>query len=417
MFYNINRVACGLLFVLCLFSTAAGATSLAQALSAAEGYSAELSANGHQVNALNDMADSAMQLPDPKLKFGIENVPVQGGNGHRLTREGMTMQRVGVMQQYVSSTKRERRSEAIRSEASKTAANAGVIRARLQRDTAQAWLNLAASQKTLKAVETLIAETRRQGSVQTAGVASGTASASSVLDLRLALSAMENEADNARRDVMIAQARLMQLTGQNITAVSGPLPHIERLPADEATLIAAIKQHPEIVQASREAATARAKSRQSEVAAIPDVGVEVYYAKRADGMDDMAGVMFTVDLPLFQGKRQDKDHAADVSRTYQATDQLTLLMREHQAVLNQLISQYHAAKAIYDRQVNEVLPLLRSKVRLVKAQYQSGGSGLSELLSARRELLNGEVARNNAEKALADAWAAIRYLTPQESQS
>ncbi len=414
---NLKRAACGLPLMLSLFSATAGATSLAQALSAAENYSAELSANGHQVNALNNMADSAMQLPDPKLKFGIENVPVEGGNGRRLTRDGMTMQRIGVMQQYVSSTKRERRSDAIRAEASKTAANTGVIRARLQRDTAQAWLNLATSEKTLKAIEALIAETRRQGGAQIAGVASGAANASSVLDLRLALNAMENEADNARRDLQIAQARLMQLTGQNITAVSGPLPRIGRLPADEATLIAAIKQHPEIVQASREAETARAKSRQSEVAAIPDVGIEVYYAKRADGMDDMAGVMFTVDLPLFQGKRQDKDHAADVSRTYQATDQLTLLMREHQALLNQLISQYNAAKAIYDRQVNDVLPLLRSKARLMKAQYQSGSSGLSELLAARRELLSGEIARNNAEKALADAWAAIRYLTPQESRS
>lgn len=417
MTFHLNRAACGLPLMLCLLSANAGATSLAQALDAAESYSAELSANQHQVNALNDMADSAMQLPDPKLKFGIENVPVQGGNGHRLTRDGMTMQRIGVMQQYVSSTKRERRSDAIRTEASKTAANADVIRARLQRDTAQAWLNLALSEKTLKSVEALIRETRRQSGAQTAGVASGSVSASSVLDLRLALSALENKADNARRDVQVAQARLMQLTGQSITAASGPMPRLERLPADEATLIAAIKQHPEIVQASREAETARAKSRQSEVAAIPDVGVEVYYAKRADGMDDMAGVMLTVDLPLFQGRRQDKDHAADVSRTYQATDQLTLLVREHQAALNQLISQYQAARAIYDRQVSDVLPLLRAKLRLVSAQYSSGSSGLSELLSARRALLNGEIDRNNAQKALADAWAAIRYLTPQESQS
>lgn len=57
--------------------------------------------------------------------------------------------------------------------------------------------------------------------------------------------------------------------------------------------------------------------------------VEVYYAHRAEGYDDMAGVMFSVDLPLFQSKRQDKDYAADVSRSMQAVDQLTLLKREH----------------------------------------------------------------------------------------
>lgn len=65
------------------------------------------------------MADSALQLPDPKLKLGIENVPVQGGNGHRLTRDGMTMGRVGIMQDYVSGDKRQRKADTLRAEAEK----------------------------------------------------------------------------------------------------------------------------------------------------------------------------------------------------------------------------------------------------------------------------------------------------------
>ncbi len=98
----LNKAARGLPLLLSLISANGWATTLAEALSAAESYSAELSANDHQVNALKNRADSAMQLPDPKLKFGIENVPLGGNNASRLTREGMTMQRVGVMQDYVS---------------------------------------------------------------------------------------------------------------------------------------------------------------------------------------------------------------------------------------------------------------------------------------------------------------------------
>lgn len=75
------------------------------------------------------------------------------------------------------------------------------------------------------------------------------------------------------------------------------MPRFERLPAESNLLRQAIKQHPEVVQASREADVAKARSAQSEVAAIPDVGIEVSYGKRADGYEDMAGVMFTVDLP------------------------------------------------------------------------------------------------------------------------
>lgn len=410
----LNKAACWLPLLLSLISTNGWATTLSEALSAAESYSAELSANDHQVNALKNRADSAMQLPDPQLKFGIENLPLGGNNASRLTREGMTMQKIGVMQDYVSSTKRERKADAITAEARQAAANTDVIRARLQRETAQAWLALAVAQKTLRSVQTLMSETSRQIGVQKAGVSSASASPGSVLDVQLALNAMKNEQDNARRDVQIAQARLLQLTGKAVRDISGPLPRIERLPADEAALMAGVKLHPEVIQAAREADLAKAKSDQSEVAAIPDVGVEVYYARRGDDYDDMVGVMFTVDMPVFQGKRQDKDHAADISRTYEANDRLTLLMREHQAQQYQLISQYHAAKAIYDRQQSEVLPLLRKKVSLVNAQYRSGSSALTELLAARRDLLSGEIASNNAEKALADAWAAIRYLIPQD---
>ena len=75
-----NKAACGLPLLLSLMSTNGWATTLSEALSAAENYSAELSANDHQVNALKNRADSAMQLPDPKLKFGIENVPLGGNN-------------------------------------------------------------------------------------------------------------------------------------------------------------------------------------------------------------------------------------------------------------------------------------------------------------------------------------------------
>src|SRR5688572_18233953 len=117
--------------------------TLPQALVAAQDYSAELSASRHQINALDNRADSAMQLPDPKLKFGIENLPVSGGNTDRFTREGMTMERIGIMQDYISSDKRQRKADTLRAESREVAATRQSIRARLQRDAALAWMELA----------------------------------------------------------------------------------------------------------------------------------------------------------------------------------------------------------------------------------------------------------------------------------
>lgn len=388
--------------------------SLQQTLAAAVHYSAELSANRNQSNALNAMADSARQLPDPKLKFGIENVPVQGSNSHRFTREGMTMQRIGIMQDYVSEDKRDRKAETILAQSASSVAKAEVIRATLQRSAAQAWLDLALSQKVLTAAQKLVAETERQIGVQKATVASGSSPASSVMDIRMTLLGMQDKVTLAQRDVTLAQTRLLQLTGEQIDNARGSLPRYQRLPADPAVLEQSVGLHPEVIEAAREADVAKARSAQSAVAAKPNVGVEVYYAHRADDYDDMAGVMFTVDLPMFKSQRQDKDLAADMSRSMEANDQLALAKRERVALVRTLVVQYQAAQTLWQRQQEEILPLQRQRLSLIEAQYRSGQSTLSDLLNARRTLLDTELTANSAEKSVAETWAAIRYLTPQD---
>ncbi|RCX06465.1 MULTISPECIES: TolC family protein [Kosakonia] len=412
--YSLSLRLGGVLLGLMCSAAQAESLTLTQTLAAAERYSAELSANRNEAQALDAMADSARQLPDPKLKFGIENVPVQGNNDRRLTREGMTMQRIGIMQQYVSAEKRDRKADTLLAEAQSVSAKSAVVRANLQRDTAQAWLDLALSQQALQTARKLLAETERQQGAQRASVGAGNAAPDSVLAFRVGLSAMRDKLTLAERDVHLAQTRLAQLTGEDVSAVSGELPRYQRLPADEKTLEQGIAQHPDIIAAASMANSAKARSAESAIAAIPDVEVEVWYGRRAEGYEDMAGVMFTVDLPLFQSHRQDKDHAADVSRTMQANDQLALAERDHAAQLHSLIAEYNAAQTLWMRQRDEVLPLVRQRATLLAAQYRSGQSDLSGLLEARRNVLDSELAANQAEKEMAQKWAAIRWLIPQE---
>lgn len=409
------KILFGILFAVVAPVVWSADLSLEQSLRLAQHFSAELSANRHQVNALNNMAESAMQLPDPKLKFGIENLPLGGSNAHRLTREGMTMQRVGVMQDYVSSTKREKKAAVIHAEAQQTAAGQAVMIASLQRETAQAWLALALSLQGYAAVNKLVTESNRRILAQHAALAAGRSSASMLLDSQLILSAMHNQQDNAARDVALARYKLRQLTGQQVGGVSGEWPRYQQLPASEQSLQQSIETHPEIIQARRESETAQAKSAQSAVAAIPDIGVELYYARRADDYDDMAGVMVTVDLPLFTSRRQDKDHAADIARSWQANDALTLQLRAHQAQLDTLLAQYQAANAVWRRQAETILPLQQNRVRILNAQYLAGKSDLAAVLDARRALLSSEIDKNSAEQEMASLWAAIRYLNPQDN--
>ena len=403
----------GVLLVLTSAVAQAAALSLEQTLDLAQRYSAELSASRNQVRAYGAMADSARQLPDPELKFGIENLPVQGSNARRFTREGMTMQRVGVMQTFVSADKRERKADTLLAQSASASAQEQVIRAQLQRDTAQAWLDLALSEKAAQAARQLLNETGRQIPVQRSGVASGSAAASSTLALQSALSAMRDNLTLAERDVSLAQTRLYQLTGETFDGVAGALPRYQRLPAEPQTLEQGVSVHPEVVLAAREADVAKARSAQSAVASKPDVGVEVYYARRAEAYGDLAGVMFTVGMPIFQSHRQDKDYAADVSRAMEANDRLSQATRDRVALVRSLVAEYQAAQTLWRRKQQEIVPLSQQRLQVVTAEYRSGQATLDAVLDARRSLLDAQLSAINAEKEMAQRWAAVRYLTVQ----
>ena len=401
------------MLVLTSAAAQAAALSLEQTLDLAQRYSAELSASRNQVRAYGVMADSARQLPDPELKFGIENLPVQGSNARRFTREGMTMQRVGVMQTFVSADKRERKADTLLAQSASASAQEQVIRAQLQRDTAQAWLDLALSEKAAQAARQLLNETGRQIPVQRSGVASGSAAASSTLALQSALSAMRDNLTLAERDVSLAQTRLYQLTGETFDGVAGALPRYQRLPAEPQTLEQGVSVHPEVVLAAREADVAKARSAQSAVASKPDVGVEVYYARRAEAYGDLAGVMFTVGMPIFQSHRQDKDYAADVSRAMEANDRLSQATRDRVALVRSLVAEYQAAQTLWRRKQQEIVPLSQQRLQVVTAEYRSGQAALDAVLDARRSLLDAQLSAINAEKEMAQRWAAVRYLTVQ----
>jgi len=403
----------GVLLVLTSATAQAAALCLEQTLDLAQRYSAELSASRNQVRAFGAMADSARQLPDPELKFGIENLPVQGSNARRFTREGMTMQRVGVMQTFVSADKRERKADTLLAQSASASAQEQVIRAQLQRDTAQAWLDLALSEKAAQAARQLLNETGRQIPVQRSGVASGSAAASSTLALQSALSAMRDNLTLAERDVSLAQTRLYQLTGETFDGVAGALPRYQRLPAEPQTLEQGVSVHPEVVLAAREADVAKARSAQSAVASKPDVGVEVYYARRAEAYGDLAGVMFTVGMPIFQSHRQDKDYAADVSRAMEANDRLSQATRDRVALVRSLVAEYQAAQTLWRRKQQEIVPLSQQRLLVVTAEYRSGQATLDAVLDARRSLLDAQLSAINAEKEMAQRWAAVRYLTVQ----
>ena len=114
--------------------------SLPEAQRRAAELSRQLAAQDSAVLALREMAVAAGQLPDPVLKLGIDNLPVNGEDRFSLTRDFMTMRRIGVMQELTRGQKREARAQRFEREAEKSLADKDATLAGIQRETALAWL-------------------------------------------------------------------------------------------------------------------------------------------------------------------------------------------------------------------------------------------------------------------------------------
>ena len=120
-----------------------------------------------------DWPSRAGENPDPKLIFGVENVPTDGADKWSLTADGMTMKRIGVMQDFVRGDKRELMSTRAQAEARREAALVDMQASELRREVAMAWLERYYAERSLALVDALVAESGLQIAGTTAQLAAG----------------------------------------------------------------------------------------------------------------------------------------------------------------------------------------------------------------------------------------------------
>lgn len=180
-------------------SWAADPLTLIEAQRIAAGRSQQLVAQGALTAAAREQAVAAGQLPDPVLKFGIDNLPADGADRGSLTRDFMTMRRIGMMQEITRSEKRQLRSERFERDAQRAQAQRQLTLTNLQRDTALAWLDRYYTQAMRELVQQQLEETQLQ--IQAADIAfrAGRGSQSDVFAARSAVIQLEDRVSQIGR--------------------------------------------------------------------------------------------------------------------------------------------------------------------------------------------------------------------------
>src|SRR3546814_843162 len=149
------------------------ALTLEQALNLAEQEAPSLDAQRANLEAARSAAIPAGELPDPKLKLGLQNVPIEGEQRWRLDEDFMTMQMVGVMQDVPNRAKRRARVESAEADVALADIQQTIERLKVRQNTAEAWIATFAVEQKLSLFKQLYGENQLFSRAVTARIAGG----------------------------------------------------------------------------------------------------------------------------------------------------------------------------------------------------------------------------------------------------
>jgi outer membrane protein TolC len=389
--------------------------TLAEALRLAETRSAQLAAQRASADASASLAATADQNPDPKLILGVENAPVTGADKWSLTADGMTMRRIGVMQDFVRGEKRELMGVRAQAEARREAALVDMQASELRREVAMAWLERHYAERSLALVDGLMAEADLQLAGTTAQLAAGKMGAADPVMARSQRASLADRRLEIERMVRRAQARLSRWLGEDAMRATAGDPDISILPRSVASLTTDLENHPQLAMFAPMTAAAEAEAKLATIATKPDYSVELSYGARGSAYSDMVSLMFRMDLPVFSGSRQEPAAAAKAKQAEQARAQAEEARRRYEAEVRAALVDYDIARARVERNEKEIVPLAEERARTVLAAYEGGRADLNAVLEARRMLLESRLMALNVRAEAARAWAQLAYLLPERT--
>lgn len=385
-----------------------GGLSLDAALAQAMARSSALQAAQSSVSASAEAAIQAGQLPDPMLRAGVDNLPINGAQRLTIGQDFMTMRHIGIAQEWVSKDKRELRTAVAerRVERERAAYLAQITRVRQQ--TAAAWLNAAYAERELTLYQTLADHMAHESAAAQASYRGSRGSAGAVAQTRTMLAQARDQVLKAQQSVRAALIALSRWTAQPVAAVSEETPSLDSgvpaLSLDELDRV-----QPTLIAAAATISYADADTALAERNRTPNWTWELSYQKRGGQYSDMVSFGVSIPLPLFPKNRQDRDVAEKSDLGTTARLMLEDARRDVQAQIQTAATALHSGRERLASLKSDLLPAAHARVRLATSAYRSGAGALSDVFAAIREELDAQLQVLELEREVALTWAQLEY--------
>lgn len=386
--------------------------SLGEAQRGAVERSRQLMAQNSAIFATREMAVAAGQLPDPALRLGVENLPVDGPDRFNLNRDFMTMRRIGVMQEFTRGDKRQLRAERFEREGERALAEKTATLAMIQRDTALAWLERYYAEALAGVVAAQIIEARLEIEAVDAAYRAGRANQADAFAARLALAALEDRLSESERRIRTAKTALIRWVGEAAAAPLGGKPDIDVLRLDARELEADLSHHPQIAVLARQSDLAASEAKLARANRNADWSVEVAYSQRGSAYSNMLSFGVSIPLQWDQAKRQDRELAAKLALADEAKDRREEALRAHAGEVRAQIQEWESLRERRARYERVIVPLAKDRTRAALSAYRGAKAGLAEVLAARRNEIDVQMQALQLESENARLWAQLSFLSP-----
>ena len=383
-----------------------------EALRAAVSEQPQVRARELQLEARRSVADAADELPDPRLRAGIQNLPVTGPAAFEIDRQLPTQIQVGVEQDIPNLA--ERHARARMAVADIDLASAQLTRAQLtaRLGAGEAWISLAYTQQALNVIDEALRQIERLVPLARSAVAAGSARPAESLEIRRALLEVEDMRTRLEGDLDAARAMLARYAAVQGAVATGAIPAAD---VDAERLRATLELNPDIILAIAQVRQADARIDLARSEKRPDFGINVSYGRRDPMFGDVVSVMGSITLPIFAGRRQNPRIAAAEAEASAAQAIQLDRLRELQAQFEADLAAWRSAYRQWQRATEELLPLAQSRADLERASFAANRAELLDVIEAIKALALLQIEILEREEATVEAATTLR-LTYTEFQ-
>lgn len=401
MFTHYPRAALLAAAMLPALASAAPLT-LDQALDLAVQRSEAARAARADVASATEAARAAGQLPDPMLRVGVDNLPMTGGDRFSTTRDSMTMKRIGIGQEWVSTDKRAARQATADAMVNRESVSVQATAAQVRTQTALAYLDVYFAGEALKLATQTEHQVHEELEAAKGRLSSAATNSQEVLALTSARGVAEDDSADVlqqQRGARVALERWVGVPAEDLAAPVG-LPNVgeESYVADHPAVLAAQR---DIDVARREAAVVAANRK-------PNWSWEVSYGQRT-GYSDMVSVGVSIPLPVAPAQRQDRDAAAKIALIDKAEANLAEASRAATAEFRTLASDAQRLTDRVERYQAAVVAPARQRTVVALAGYRSNQVSLVTLFEARHAEVETQRKLLSLKRDLAKVQAQLAF--------